>query len=703
MKYSSCAGVLLSCLILSLIAVTPMAAQATVSPRDSAVARTDTIVVPDTTKVYQLREIVVTAERVRAVPPPVAVTDVKPEELRKAPARDAYDLLRQTAGIEVHEQGQGPGFASDAVIRGFTSDHSSDVLLVIDGVPINLPIHGHIEGYADWSVLSPAAISSLRVIHGPASPFFGDFAVGGVVEVFTAADAGGPGFAASANSYGDAGGWIRTGARGGEGGWLAAVDGRRQEGWRQNDGYWLGNGLLRGWRAVGGGRLEGGLMLYGSTWNSPGFVSVSRFNSGDVKAPTDTSDGGDARRLIAHARFGKPLSPTVTLESSLWGQLARSTVFLNIPEDGDAHQSDEEDSRQALGGSAQLAWKRGISEVSIGASGRADWTTYQLYHTEHRVREDAEQLNDGRYQAGGLFARWRGLVANRFLYDLGGRLDAIHYQSLDGFVPSEGFRSATHVIASPKVGGRYLVNSKVSLLASLSRGFRGPIGVIAEPERAPTVTWAKEMGVAYRDAGIDAELSLFQQDVSNERILDPITRDVTDAGRSRRRGASVEVGAAVTSRVRLTGEMTLNSAKIKGASSPTLTLGRDDDLSLAAGDPLRPSFHDEPLPPGARVPGVSSYLGRVGADVAALPDLSFRGRIRFAGPYTPIGEPDVRTQPYALAELGATWDLGAIGGALDVDVTNLLDTRYPELRASGFLNPGAPRTLRVGIRFDGAR
>ncbi|HZI73444.1 MAG TPA: Plug domain-containing protein, partial [Gemmatimonadales bacterium] len=162
-------------------------------------------------------------------------------------ATDPYDLLR-TSGIEVHQQGQGPGFASDAVIRGFSSDHSSDVLLVYDGVPINLPVHGHVEGYSDWSILSPAAMSSLRVITGPASPLYGDFSLAGVVEVFSPADATGVSGSVSGSSQGDAGGWVRGGSQTERGGFFLAGDGQRQQGWRDNSAYWLGNGILRGWR-----------------------------------------------------------------------------------------------------------------------------------------------------------------------------------------------------------------------------------------------------------------------------------------------------------------------------------------------------------------------------------------------------------------------------------------------------------------------
>ena len=116
---------------------------------------------------------------------PVSATNVSPALLRLTPATNAWDLVRQTAGIEVHDQGQGPGFASDASIRGFSSDHSTDLALWLDGVPINEPVNGHAEGYNDWSLLFPAAINDFDVIKGPSSALFGNFALAGVVNVRT--------------------------------------------------------------------------------------------------------------------------------------------------------------------------------------------------------------------------------------------------------------------------------------------------------------------------------------------------------------------------------------------------------------------------------------------------------------------------------------------------------------------------------------
>jgi outer membrane receptor for Fe3+-dicitrate len=652
----------------------------------------------DSAAVTRLAPITVVGARAQTVAPPVETIDVTAERLHRAPATNPYDLVRRTAGIEIHEQGQGPGFASDAVIRGFTSDHSSDVLLVIDGVPINLPLHGHVEGYADWSLLSPASIASLRVIHGPSSPLYGDFAFGGVVEAVTADDAGESAGSLRGSSHGDAGGWFRTGWRTPTRGAFIALDGERQQGWRDNADYWLGNAVTHGWRRAGVGRLTGGAMLYGSTWNSPGFVSVARYNAEDLEAATDPTDGGSAARLILHGHYSRPMGAATGLEASLWTQGVRSHVFLNIPHDDLVAQSEEEDRRAVVGGEAKVNWQGVAGELTTGLSSRADWTRYDLFDTEARVRSSQDQGNDGRYQSGAAFVRWRGLLAQRIAYDLGGRLDLIHYASLDRLNSAAGWQGETRLLANPKLGGRYLLSDRIAILASISRGFRGAIGVIGDPSRPPVVAWAKEVGASYQGERLQARVALFRFDVANERIQDPVTREVSDAGESVRQGVSLDLTVTTFPGVRLVADGIWNDARITGVGADGVQLVVPA-LDVAPRELPALRLHDVPLTPGARVPGVARYSGRLGVEAALGTTLESRSTLRFSGPFTPIGEPTVRTQPYAVWDLGGSIRLTHPGASLDLDLLNFLNTRYPELRASGYLNPGAPRSLRLALRF----
>jgi outer membrane receptor protein involved in Fe transport len=654
----------------------------------------------DSVRVTRLETINVTAERPRASPPPVTTIEVPPSELRRTFAADAYDLLRRTSGIEVHEQGQGPGFASDAVIRGFSSDHSSDVLLSIDGVPINLPVHGHVEGYSDWSILSPATISALRVITGPASPLYGDFSLAGVVEVFTAADASGTSGSLAGSSYGDAGGWLRSGGRSESGGYLAAGDGRRQQGSRDNSAYWLGNGSLRGWREVGSGRLEGGLTLYGSRWDSPGFVSVDDYNADNLTRAMDPTDGGSAYRGIAQGRW-TTLAGETGIEATAWAQRVHSGVYLTIPEDGALNQSDEEDRRTAVGGRFQVSRPVGAGDFSAGLDGRADFATYDLFDSQARQRLSPSLGYDARYFGGGAFVRWRTLVGTQVALDLGARADGVHYRTLDRLSGGD-WRSATDVLVSPKLGARYLAGGGWSVLGSLSQGFRGTPGVIADPALEPIRGWSKEIGARYDGASVTAQVALFRLDVSHERIQDPVTREVLATGRSKRQGINADVELRLNRVFTLSLDGTINDARVKGDGAaagappavfvPDLALGRVDG-------PLRPSFHIEPPEPGDRVPNVARWLGRVGVEAAVTPLLATRAMLRFSGPYTPIGEPGIETQSYAIVDLGGSASIAPLGAVLDLELQNLLDTKYPEIRASGFINPGAPRTLRAALRF----
>jgi outer membrane receptor protein involved in Fe transport len=648
----------------------------------------------DTTKPPTVTPIVVTGKREHALAPPVATVEVSTEAIRRAPAGNPYDLIGRSAGIEVHQQGQGPGFASNVVIGGFTSDHSSDVLLVLDGVPINLPMHGHTEGYADWSILSPGAISATRVIHGPASPLYGDFSLGGVVEVYTAADADGVAGSLGVTSFGDVRGWASSGFRGETAGGFGSIALQKEQGWRDHADYFLGTGVVRGWRTLGAGRLEGGLYLYGAQWNSPGFVSVEQYNQGDLTAAADTTDGGNGTRYIGALRCGVPLGPSATLETQLWGQVGASVVFLTLPEDGALHQTAELDDRGAVGMQAQVSRVSGDGgELSIGISGRADWTTYTLDETEQRNPVAAEQSNQGRYQAIGLYGRWRGMLGNRFMYDAGLRGDLIHYQSLNRLDSLAGWEEATDPVLSPKLGASYLASSRLMLLGSLARGFRGPIGVIADPERPLVTAWAGEVGAEYNGGVLQLGLSLFQFNTVNERIKDPVTLEVIATGTSRRRGITASAAIVIAHRLTLEASGTANDAVITSAAEPIAV-----SFDRGVIQPPRPSFHDEPLAPGDVVPGVSDYFGRFGAEWLLREGLAAYGLVRFTGPFTPIGEPGVSTQPYAVVDFGGSLGMGPFV-AIDVDLLNVFDTKYPEVRASGYINPGAPRSLLVSVRL----
>jgi iron complex outermembrane recepter protein len=229
---------------------------------------------------------------------PVTATHVDAATIRLTPANNAYELLRQTAGLEVHEQGQGPGFASDASLRGFSSDHSTDLALWIDGVPINEPMNGHSEGYNDWSLLFPGGIQDVDVIHGPTSALFGNFALAGVVNVRTLERMRGTELTGSGGSFGRADLMALTGFdHGARGGGVLGARYERDDGFRPNSRYDIMQGHARVVHDLRPGvAIDAGAELYGGNWNSPGFLSADEFARHDYNVVSNPTDGGYKRR-----------------------------------------------------------------------------------------------------------------------------------------------------------------------------------------------------------------------------------------------------------------------------------------------------------------------------------------------------------------------------------------------------------------------
>lgn len=652
----------------------------------------------DSSKVQTLDSLVVTAAPTRAATPPVSTITVDPAVLRRTQATDPWDMVRRATGVEVHEQGQGPGFASNVVLRGFSSDHSSDALLVLDGVPINLPIHGHVEGYNDWSPMAAPAVGSMQIVHGPASALYGDFNFGGVIEVSSPSSISATSGQLGVSSYGDVTGWVRGGNQRNHSGLFASMYGEREQGWRDNSSYWLGSSTLRGWRQAGKGRLEGGLLLYASDWKSPGFLSVQQYNEDDLTVAIDTSDGGDAQRIIATGRYIVPLNAGTGLDVSGWVQGVRTHLFLTVPDDGVQQQEEELDRRVAFGSQARMSWNGSAGEFTAGVMGRLDLSKYNLYETDDRVPQDTTTVNNGQYLSGSLFGRWQKFAWQRVAFDVGARLDVIQYGSQNLMVQGSPMEHATTVQVSPKFGARYILSGKAALLAEVARGFRGAPGVVTDPYLPPLGMWAIEVGTQLVFGGFTANLALFRMDVQNDRVQDPVTLQILDTGESFRQGVSARLGWQVTSRLNLEGNATWNNAKIKEGDGPTVTpvaAVRDQFTPI---DPVI-SYHILPPQPGDPVPGVADYNASLGGEYRIGSRSAVGARVRFGGPFTPIGEPDVQTQPYVVLDVGGQVPLGRTGPLLDIAVQNVTSTKYPEIRSSGFINPGAPIVLRMAVSF----
>ena len=645
------------------------------APADTARRGRDTLSRPPVT----LAPVTITTTPVERNDPSSEVR-VTPAVLRQTPATDAYDLLRQSTGIEVHEQGQGPGFASDASIRGFSSDHSTDIALWVDGVPVNEPVNGHAEGYNDWNLLMPEAISSVEVLKGPVSALYGNFAMAGAVNVRTLERYHGVTAVLTGSEYGGMDGSLLTGLDGDRSSAVLGLRGVYDKGWRPNSAYNLGQFHGR-WvqQLTPATTLDAGVELYGTHWDSPGFLTDSLFQARSYDVVTNPTDGGFKRRAQERVSLRVFAGPSLLWRTTVYATQGRWQLFLTIPPEpgsgeGSGSQTEEEDRRYGFGTTSALTWVLPRAEVTAGVEGRWDHSDYENWFTTDRRRDSSQILVGARQASAALFVQTSLDLGRHLRATVGGRYDVQDTRSVP---PGQPAVSAGKGVFAPKVGLLLHLPGFGALYGNLSRGFRQTDGVITDPTLPFITEWAYEVGAKLDRRGVSASVALFRVDVSNEQTFDPITLASTSGGASRRRGVELDLDARPTPSLRLTSDWTFTDARYLR-------------LVTEGGDTLN----------GARVYNTARFVGTAAAELSPPGRAwSLRVATNVVGPYSPFDAPGVVLPTYALLHISVGLAIPHLG-QLEMGVRNLLDRSYPELRAGSFVTPGQARTVVATLRRD---
>ena len=74
------------------------------------------------------------------------------------PVSRVGEALEVVPGLIV-TQHSGEGKANQYFLRGFNLDHGTDLAITVDGMPVNMPTHGHGQGYADINFMIPELIA----------------------------------------------------------------------------------------------------------------------------------------------------------------------------------------------------------------------------------------------------------------------------------------------------------------------------------------------------------------------------------------------------------------------------------------------------------------------------------------------------------------------------------------------------------------
>ena len=100
---------------------------------------------------------------------------IRAELLKSRPPLRPGEVLEFVPGVIV-TQHSGDGKANQYFLRGFNLDHGTDFATCVDGMPVNMPTHGHGQGYTDLNFLIPELVERIDYRKGPYFASEGDFA-----------------------------------------------------------------------------------------------------------------------------------------------------------------------------------------------------------------------------------------------------------------------------------------------------------------------------------------------------------------------------------------------------------------------------------------------------------------------------------------------------------------------------------------------
>ncbi|HJV42367.1 TonB-dependent receptor [Caulobacter sp.] len=601
------------------------------------------------------------------------------------------ELIEAVPGLAA-TQHSGAGKANQYFLRGFNLDHGTDLAASLDGVPLNLPSHGHGQGYLDLNLLTPEFVHDIGFKKGPYAAENGDFATAGAVAFETADHLHGDGAQAwiGENQY-----YRAVGSKALTGDVLVAADISTARGaWTTPEDLkkinLLGRALVGGWSITA--------LAYDARWNATDQIPRRAVEAGTLGRldAVDPTDGGETSRFILSARrrdLMRGVDAVVYAQRYRLDLWSNFTYFLDDPVNGD--QFEQVDQRWVYGGSVSKRWTpTGGWTLRTGASARVDDIgKVGLYRTTARlrratVRQDA--LTEWSAALWGEASRRLGKLDAT----LGLRADAMGAKVSAGDPRNSG--DVADLLVSPKLALAWRASRTFELYADAGRGFhsndaRGAVisvdPVTGEPAaRAPLLSPSDgaELGLRWKRESLTLTAAAWALHVDSELVY------VGDAGFTEASGATRRAGLELLADWRPTARLNLTAAY-------AATHAR------FAGDP----------PGGDRIPNAVSSVLSAGASwrLGQASTLSLTWRRLGAAPL--IEDNSVRSRPTSLINALLAQDLGR--ASLMIEILNLTNGKKDDIayfyasrlqgeRSEGVddvhFHPVEPRTVRAGLKIN---
>jgi outer membrane receptor protein involved in Fe transport len=656
----------------------------------------------------RLEPVVVTVTRFeqRVEDAPASVTVVTRDDVRQSASQTVDDLLRQVPGFSLFRRTSsvvGHPTTQGVSLRGIGPSGTSRALVLVDGIPVN----DAFGGWVYWNRMPMLGIEQIEVVRGGGSSVWGNYAVGGVINVLTRKPAERAAF--FEGSYGSHDTYnVDLLVTDVEGPLRLSLEGNRYE----TDGYAIVKESRRGAIDVEAasrhttvnGRVDLVAAPDARFFLSGNFYDEERENGTPLQF---NRTGAGALSLGGHV--GDADGGELTFAVFGDTQEFRSTFSAQAPDrNSETLALDQRVPTLSAGG--LLQWSRRFGDHRVGAGGDVRWV-------------EGETIE--RVYVGGAFARRRvaggqQAIAGVFVQDIwkpvpmlellgGARLD--YWTAYDAerreIVPAAGsgvpafhaFGDIERLIVSPRVAALVHATPTTDVRLSAYQGFRVPtlnelyrvfrvrndVTVANEHLRPERVTGG-EIGVHQRLGPLEARVTAFWSDVkdlvANVTLATPLP----------------DCPAGTTCRQR----QNLDLARVRGIETELEARPARDWRVIAS--------H---LYTDARVVEATQQPALEGKRLAQVPEHTAALTLRYANPVIvtaavsgryvgPQFEDDLNTLPlggYVVFDVVLSRALTRWSEAF-VAVENILDRTYATGRTTdGVISTGTPRFVRGGARL----
>ncbi|NDV62861.1 TonB-dependent receptor [Puniceicoccales bacterium CK1056] len=617
-------------------------------------------------------------------------------DLEYRPLLRTGEILETIPGF-IATQHSGTGKGNQFFLRGFNLDHGTDFATFVDGMPVNLPTHGHGQGYTDINFVIPELVDSIEYSKGPYYAEIGDFASAGAGRISTvdSLERGMAVINVGEDNY--LRGVFADSFKVGNGTLIAAVESQYYDGpWDAEENLNKFNTLVKFTVGEKDSRFRVKLMGYSASWDSADQIPLRSVQSGQIGrfGSLDDDLGGESARISLSTDYIRIREDSTTRASlyaiyydlSLWSNF---TYFLEDPVNGD--EFEQVDERMIYGGSIVHSIHRGEALHTIGFQTRYDdIQKVGLFQTSARqrlatIREDAVgELSMGVFYENEI--DW----TPRLKSIIGIRADYFDFDVDSNLSENSGTEDASKV--SPKASLVYSLNDETEFFLSGGYGFHSndARGTTISVDPTDGVTPAEKVDALVKSFGAEVGARITWNEMLNTSLsvwhleLDSELLFVGDAGITEPSRPSKRYGLEIANYL----------TPVKG-----LTFDVDAAFSEAKFDDNDPS--------GDEIPGAIDVV--VSTGVTAQSENGWIGslRLRYFGERALVEDGSVKSDPSTVLNLRAGYK--ADDWSIFLDVLNLLDstdddiTYFYESRLPGeaagveglHFHPLEPRTLRV--------